>query len=258
MRRIRCLLKTLFILMVTAAVFFIPKNSFAVRPFITDDARIASTEEIQIETSLRVDQERVQNLNVISFGLTKKLEGSFNFIDGYMREDETRNQLSVAGPGFQFKYLFTDGKAAGFPATGLVAGVTPPYGAGSSTFANPAWGDYLYAVATKFFFRDQETLNLHINVGFNNSYAGRPTTSFSWGVGVQAHVIDKLYLCTEIYQGDPYAITPGALYQVGLRYFISDKMQADIATGKGIYGDPMLGQYVSAGFRIVLDNIRKK
>ena len=244
--------------MVTATVFFIPRNSFAVRPFITDDARIASPGEIQIETSLRVDEERVQNLNVISFGITKKLEGSFNFIDGFMRQDETRNQLSIAGPGFQFKYLFTDGKAAGFPATGLVAGVTPPYGLGSDTFSNPSWGDYLYAVVTKFFFKDLETLNLHINVGFNNSYAGKPKTSFSWGVGVQARLIDKFYFCTEIYQGDPYAITPGALYQVGLRYFISDTMQMDIATGKGIYGDPMLGQYVSAGFRIVLDNFVKK
>ncbi len=257
MYRERSVSKTLFILIAVAAVFFIPRACLAVRPFITDDARIASTDEILIETSLRVDEERVQNLNVISFGITKKLEGSFNFIDGYMREDETRNQLSVAGPGFQLKYLFTDGKDAGFPATGLVAGVTPPWGAGSSTFSNPAWGDYLYAVVTKFFFKDLETLNLHVNVGFNNSYAGKPTTSFSWGVGVQAHLISKLYLCTEIYQGDPYAITPGALYQVGFRYFISDNMQMDMATGKGIYGDPMLGQYVSAGFRIVLDNLRK-
>ena len=184
MYRIKFLSKTLLILMAAApAVLFIHGPSFAVRPFITDDARIASTEEIQIETSLRVDQERVQNLNVVSFGLTKSLEGSFNFIDGYMREDETRNRLSAAGPGFQLKYLFTDGKAAGFPATGFVAGVTPPYGVGSSTFANPSWGDYLYAVVTKFFFKDLETLNLHVNVGFNNSYEGRAKTSFSWGVG---------------------------------------------------------------------------
>jgi hypothetical protein len=244
--------------MMTTTVFLIPRNSFAVRPFITDDARIASPKEIQIETSLRIDSERLQNLNVISFGITKKLEGSFNFIDGFMREDETKNQLSIAGPGFQFKYLFTDGKAAKFPAIGLVAGVSPPWGLGSDTFANPSWSNYLYLVGTKFFFKDLETLNLHINIGFNNSYQAGVNTSLSWGVGVQAHLIDKLYLCAEIYQGDPYAITPGALYQVGFRYFLRDYMQMDIATGKGIYGDPMLGQYLSLGFRIVFDSFGKK
>jgi hypothetical protein len=224
----------------------------AVRPFITDDARISSPGEIAIETSLRIDKERFQNLNVISFGIIKNLEGSFNFIDGFMREDKTKNILSIAGPGFQLKYLFTDGKTSSFPATGLAAGASPPFGWGSDSFANSSWSNYVYLAVTKFFFKDQEKLNLHINMGFNNSYEERRiNTSWSWGVGVQMHLLNKLYLCTEIYQGDPYAITPGALYQVGLRYFLSSNIQMDMATGKGLYGDPMLGQYFSCGLRYV-------
>ncbi len=238
---------------------FTPFNSaFAVRPFITDDARIAGPREFQIESSLRVDKERFQNLNVISIGVMDKLEASFNFIDGFMLEDETKDRLSIAGPGFQLKYLFTDGKTSSFPATGLVIGATPPWGAGSETFSNPSWSDYLYLAVTKYFFRDLETLNLHINLGFTNSYEDKVKTNPTWGIGVQSHLFDRLYLCSEIFSGDPYAITPGALFQVGLRYFISDKMQMDVSTGRGLYGDPMLDYYVGFGFRVVFDTFVKK
>lgn len=236
----------------------LPRPALAVRPFITDDARIAAPQEFQIETSLRVDKERFQNLNVISIGIMDKLEASFNFIDGFMLEDETKDKLSIAGPGFQLKYLFTDGKTSSFPATGLVAGFTPPYGGGSVKFFNPSWSDYVYLCATKYFFKDLETLNLHINMGFTNSYEDKVRTNPTWGIGVQSHLFDKLYLCTEIFSGDPYAITPGALFQIGLRYFISNKMQIDVSTGKGLYGEPMFGYYGGLGFRVVIDTFTKK
>ena len=119
-----------FILMMFFALpaMLIPPPAFAVRPFITDDARIAAPREFQIETSLRIDKERVQNLNVLSVGLLEKLEGSFNFIDGFMLQDETKYKPSISGPGFQLKYLFTDGKTSSFPGTALVARSYSPLG----------------------------------------------------------------------------------------------------------------------------------
>jgi hypothetical protein len=241
---------------VTSLLF--PYPALAVRPFITDDARIASPKEFQIETSFRVDKERFQNLNVFSLGVLDKLEVSVNFIDGFMLEDETKYNLSIAGPGFQFKYLFTDGKTSAFPAVALVAGFVPPWGAGSGTFSPPSWSDYTYLAVTEYFFKDLERLNLHFNLGFSNTYEDKVRTNTSWGIGVQSHLFDKLYLCTEFFAGDPYAITPGALFQVGLRYFISNRMQIDLSTGKGLYGDPMLDYYVGFGFRVVFDNFVKK
>ena len=231
----------------------ISRPAFAVRPFITDDARIAAPREFQIETSLRIDKERVQNLNVFSVGLLEKLEGSFNFIDGFMLQDETKYKPSISGPGFQLKYLFTDGKTSSFPGTALVAGVTPPWGAGSGTFSPPSWSNYVYLAVTKYFFPDFERFNLHANIGFNNSYQDPTKTSLSWGVAVQTHLLDKLYLCGEVFSGDPYAITPGALFQIGFRYFVSPIIQLDLSTGKGLYGDPddrkLCGIWFPNGFR---------
>ena len=238
--------------------FLLPRPALAVRPFITDDARIAAPKEFQIESSLRVDKERFQNLNVFSFGVVNRLEVSLNWIDGFMLEDETKYNLSIAGPGLQLKYLLTDGKTSAFPGIALVAGFVPPWGAGSEAFSPPSWSDYAYLTVTKYFFKDWESLNLHINLGFTNSYDEKVKTNTTWGVGVQSHLFDKLYLCTEVFSGDPYAITPGALFQIGLRYFISDKMQMDVSTGKGLYGEPMLDYYVGLGFRVVFDTFTKK
>ena len=115
----------------------------------------------------------------------------------------------------------------------------------------------MYLAVTKYFFPDFERLNLHLNLGFNNSYEDSTKTSLSWGVGVQSHLVHKLYLCAEVFSGDPYAITPGALFQVGFRYFISPQIQLDLSTGKGLYGDPMIGNFVGFGFRVVFDNFVK-
>jgi len=249
-------LSLILLALVTPLLF--PRSALAVRPFITDDARIAGPREFQIESSLRVDKERFQNLNVFSLGVLDKLEVSLNFIDGFMLEDETKYNLSIAGPGLQLKYLFTDGKTSAFPATALVAGFVPPWGTGSETFSPPSWSDYAYLAVTKYFFKDWESLNLHFNLGFTNSYEDKVKTNTTWGIGLQSHLVNKLYLCTEIFSGDPYAITPGALFQVGLRYFISDKMQIDLSTGRGLYGDPMLDYYMGFGLRVVFDTFVKK
>jgi hypothetical protein len=246
------------ILLFSMLAFLFPCSALAVRPFITDDARIAAPREFQVETSLRIDKERFQNLNVFSLGILEKLEASLNFIDGFMLEDETKYNLSIAGPGFQLKYLFTDGKTSVFPGVALVAGFVPPWGAGSQNFSPPSWSDYLYLAVTKYFFKDFESLNLHANLGFTNSYDEQVKTNTTWGVGVQAHLVEKLYLCTEVFSGDPYAITPGALFQIGLRYFISDRMQIDLSTGRGLYGDPMLDYYAGFGFRVIFDNFVRK
>ena len=233
--------------------FLAPGPALAVRPFITDDARIADKGTLLVETSLRVDKERFQNLNVLSYRIAERLEASVNFTDGFMINDETRGNPSIAGPGLQFKYLFGDGVGIDFPSTALVVGATSPDGSGSVNFKAPAWSEYVYLAVTKALVNHPENLNLHINIGLNHSEAeGHPTT-VAWGVGIQAHAVGKLFLCTEIFAGDPYAITPGALYQIGLRYFFSDKMQIDMSTGTGLWGDPKLGAYLGLGLRVVFE-----
>ncbi|MDD5170587.1 MAG: hypothetical protein PHN75_17350 [Syntrophales bacterium] len=232
---------------------FIPRQVWAVRPFITDDARITDKASLLWETSIRVDKERLQNLNVLSYGLAKRVEVSLNFTDGMMINDETRGNPSIAGPGLQVKYLFGDGVGIDFPSTALVVGATSPNGMGSATFKAPDWSEYAYLAITKALVNHPENLNMHINLGINHSEVeGHPTTA-SWGIGFQIHMVEKTFLCTEVFAGDPYAITPGAIYQVGLRFFVNDKMQIDASAGHGLWGEPALRGFLGFGLRMVFD-----
>lgn len=226
-----------------------PHPAEAVRPFITDDARITDKGSFLIETSLRLDSDRAQNLNVLSYGFSERLEIGLNFMDGVMLKDDTNYRPSVAGPGLQMKYLFGDGVGIHFPSIAVAAGFTSPNGAGSVNFKPSDWSEYVYLCISKALVNHPENLNMHINIGLNHSEGpGHPTTA-AWGLGFQIHMVGKTFLCTEVFAGDPYAITPGAIYQIGLRYFISDKMQLDASTGHGLWGEPALGGFLGLGFR---------
>ncbi|MDD5168159.1 MAG: hypothetical protein PHN75_05035 [Syntrophales bacterium] len=230
-------------------IFIAPDTAMAVRPFITDDARITDKGSFLIETSLRLDSDRAQNLNVLSYGFSDRLEMGFNFMDGVMLKDETNYRPSISGPGFQMKYLFGDGVGIDFPSIAIAAGFTTPNGAGSVNFRSSEWSEYAYLCISKALVDHPENLNMHINLGLNHAEGPGHPTSAAWGIGFQIHMVDKTFLCTEVFAGDPYAITPGAIYQIGIRYFISDKMQFDASTGHGLWGEPALGGFLGFGFR---------
>ncbi len=231
------------------------KPALAVRPFITDDARVTPGHTFLTETSLRLDQNRFQNLTLFALGFTDKLEGTLGFTDGVLLKDEggTAYQFSLAGPLMQLKYLINEQQGKdGLPAFALEAGASAPYGLGSQNFHPQVWSEFFVAMMSKSFSSHPEHLNLHINVGFTNSHfpEGKMGQEFVWGIGLQYHLFRNfLYGVTEIVSGDPYGVSSGAVYQVGLRFFLSDRMQLDTSYGSGIWGDPKPGWFLGFGFR---------
>jgi hypothetical protein len=49
--------------------------------------------------------------------------------------------------------------------------------------------------------------------------------SMLWGIGAQIRLIGGLHSITEIFYGDSYVGNAGGAYQIGLRYFISEKFK---------------------------------
>jgi len=231
------------------------RSGFAVRPFITDDARVTPAHTFLTETSLRLDENRFQNLTLFALGFTNKLEGTIGFTDGILLKDEegTAYQFSVAGPLLQLKYLFNEQKGQhGIPAFAVEAGASAPYGLGSKDFPPQVWSEFFVLLMSKSFSSHPEHLNLHINLGFTNSHfsEGRTGQEFVWGVGLQYHLFrDIIYGVTEVVSGDPYGVSKGAVYQIGLRFFITERMQLDTSYGSGLWGDPRPGWFLGFGFR---------
>jgi hypothetical protein len=160
----------------------LPRPALAVRPFITDDARVVGWHSAQLETSVRWDRNRAQNLNLIAFCPTERLEGTVGWTDGYLLEGEDSWKFSVAGPLLQLKYLFTPGKPNRYPGFALVGGAVAPYGI--NNFGNPSWGEYVYAAFTESLF-DREYVLVHGNLGAQFLQSdGNQKTIATWGLGV--------------------------------------------------------------------------
>jgi hypothetical protein len=231
---------------------------WAVRPFITDDARVTPLRTFLTESSVRLDSSRYQNLNLFALGVTSKLEATIGFTDGVLVKDDGNQswQMSAAGPLVQIKYLFNEQKGVnGFPAVGIAAGIAPPWGLGAKNFAPDSWSEFAFLMVSKTFSAHPERLNLHVNIGGTNNHRGDGMgQDFTWGVGLQYLLYrDIVFGVTEIVSGDPYGVSKGAIYQVGLRFFLSDQMQLDVSYGAGLYGNPLPGGFFGFGLRFLTD-----
>ncbi len=232
-------------------LFFIlvPRPALAVRPFVTDDARVVGKNLFLVETSLHRDSSALSNLTIFSYGPTEKLELAIGFENGFLLEGENSWKYSVAGPLGQAKYLFTEGTPNGYPGVALVVGANTPYG--TNNFNSPSWNHFAYLAFTESF-GEKERVLIHANIGINYS---KPDDSWkyatTWGVGTQIRLIGGLHYVGEIFHGDPYAGDAGGAFQTGFRHFISEKIQIDATVGSGLWGDNKPETFFGCGLRIV-------
>jgi len=227
--------------------------AWAVRPFITDDARVVGFDNGQMESSLRIDKFKYQNLNLAAYGLTENLEFTAGWIDGYYRK-EPDDGWSVTGPILQLKYLLVESKPLSYPGVAIVAGTNHPWGVGALT--PNQWGEFGYIALTETIM-DKDRLLVHGNIGI--SVVGSKGY-FTWGIGTQVLVWRGLCVIGEVASGDPYSstVTQGGVYQAGFRYIINDNLQLDLTYGNGLWGSPKPDSWSGFGLRVVFDSVLKR
>jgi hypothetical protein len=226
-----------------------PPPAMAVRPFVTDDARVVGKNLFLIETSMRRDDERLQNITILSYGPTEKLELAVGFTNGYLLAGEKSWQFSIAGPLAQAKYLFTEGTPNGYPGVAIVVGAGTPYG--QNSFGNPSWSDFAYLALTESMGQNEQVL-IHGNIGINYAKPGDSwRIATTWGIGTQIRIVGGLNYVGEIYYGDPYSGAEGGAFQTGGRYFISDRIQLDATIGSGLWGDKKPATFLGCGLRFI-------
>jgi hypothetical protein len=231
----------------------------AIRPFITDDARVVGKRLVQLETWFLLDRSALQHNVLGALGPTDWLEVTAGFVHGGVHTGAERG-YSIRGPVLQAKALLLPAVDRGRPGFAVAAGVLPPFGHGA--FQPPGWGAFAYAAATESWF--EERLLVHANVGLavgdqGASYTGdRLQKLLTLGVGFQAHVVAGLHGVAEIYRGDPYdASTNFPAAQAGFRYIFSEQVQADSTFGTTLTsvgdadGERRTERWGSLGLRLV-------
>jgi hypothetical protein len=216
----------------------------AIRPFITDDARVVGAHLLQLETWMQVDSTQAQHWVLPAFGPTDHIELTLGAVHGASYSDGPA-RYAIAGPLVQGKLLVREAHRNGAPGVALAAGYVSPAGRGGFETAQGA--GFLYLALTESI-GEHERLLVHANVGL--SVGGHWMTA-TGGIGAQVRVIRGFHLVGEVVHGDAYAGDTGGAVQGGFRYIFNDRIQMDGTAGVGIWGDERRPPWGSLGLRVV-------
>jgi len=223
--------------------------AMAVRPFVTDDARVLDEHTMQLETSVRYDQDVFTNLNLFALSPKANWELTMGFSDGFFLDKESNRSFSTVGPLMQVKYLVWPAKPNRYPGLALAVGAAPPWGKGD--FRQDRWSEFVYLASTQSLF-DNDRVLIHANIGISTT---NPASVATWGLGTQFRLIGGLNGVAEVFYNDPYAGRTGGAYQVGFRHIVNDDLQIDLTTGSGLFGSQQINTFVGMGLRIVSDRL---
>jgi hypothetical protein len=244
---LRSLFAVFIFLAICAGLFISP--AFAVRPFVTDDARVVGEHMAQLETSVKYDKDNFANLNLFAFGPTTNSEITVGFTHGFALDVESNRSYSAGGPLLQFKYLLWDAKPNSYPGVAVAVGAAPPWG--KSDFRPETWSEFAFIAVTESLFKDEAVL-IHANLGISTT---NPASVAIWGLGTQIRLIGGLNAVLEVFYNDVYAGKTGGAYQAGFRHIVSESVQVDLTMGGGIFGSEQLPTFVGMGLRIVSDKL---
>jgi hypothetical protein len=248
-----------------AGVCITSTKAGAIRPFVTDDARVVGDRLAQLETWLLLDRLALEHNLLAALGPTEWLEVTLGMVHGGLHSGLER-AYSLTGPIVQAKALLLSAESNGRPGVAIAAGTLPPGGFGP--FKADGWGAFGYLALTESLF--EESLLIHANLGFaigyeflseverNRGEKHRLDTLVTTGLGVQVRLVAGLHGVAEVYYGDPYdsrASYPAM--QTGLRYIFGDHVQMDGTFGTTLAsidspdGREQLEHWGSLGVRLV-------
>ena len=237
-------------LLITIILFAFASKTYAVRPFITDDAAVICHRLWQLETWTLFDRFSGQHWSMLAYGLHEGLEVAVGAVWGYDRPQSRSTDFSFAAPLLEAKYLFREYQPGKFPGVALAAGTFLPSGKGE--FRAPGYGAYSFLAATQCF-GDNEDVLIHGNIGGKYLRVNNENQFTAiWGIGTQIRAYRGFHLVGEIIAGDPYVPGTGMAYHVGFRHFISDLVQLDASIGQGMGGKIKVPFWAGFGARIVM------
>ena len=244
-------MRRVFAVLGALGLVFAARDAHAIRPFVTDDARVVGEAHLQLETYWRRDRESAQHWLLPAVGPTDWLKltlGAVHGVNGF-RAYPDEPKYAIAGPLLQGKILLRETVPNRPPGLALaLGGIT---GLGRGGFEPPGESGFAYLAATQAFFKEDDFL-VHMNVGVAAVNAeGFPPARFTYGIGTQVETVFDFHLIGEIYSGDPYIPGSGGSYQLGFRQIYNDHLQLDFTFGGGLWGDVLTPPFVSSGLRIV-------
>ena len=221
-----------------ALTFAWSADAGAVRPFVTDDARIIDRGQLETENWLEFTRGHGRwhrSFNVM--GGVSFNEWAEIIVGGGVAFDGRRD-IGLINPVIQPKFLLLRAEDDGVPGISLATGVTLPVGLGPVYDRVTGW--YVIAPFTSRLFDDW--LLVHVNLGVRGAVYEDRSTSLDpyWGVGFDLGVAtQETRIVAEAYAGDPLEpLGPRIAGQGGFRWLPTDYVNLDLTFG----GQPALDE----------------
>ncbi len=271
-RRIRLIVSVLTV----AGLVLYGQDASAVRPFVTDDARVVYPGQLEVENfgGMTMGRDRKPGFEIRSLqgtSVTDRLEiiaGGF----GFQYENNTMTPQDLV---FQPKYVL-------YRSFGLVPSVSAAAAVLAPLSGNrQLWNSYHMMHFSWFLFTPQDStdpydndLAIHVNLGAKGQYhaglGGRWTNKLYWATGfeVMTPISRELRVLGEIFNGDPFSFEEEfPAYQVGFRWYKTPNLQWDFVVrgvrdggigsgiGAGIETGPGWNYTVQIGLRFLVDDV---
>ena len=218
---------------VPLALLLHASESLAVRPFVTDDARIVDRGQIETENWLETNRadgswDPAPGLNTI-WGAS--LTDWFEVLGGAGIGNDRQSGSTIANPVLIGKLLFKAAEVNGAPGLAFSASTTFDRGRGSMYDEGRVTA---YTGMATYRLWDDD-VNIHANLGWrydkgpDNITRDRPY----WGIGADIKTPkDKLQFVIEAFAGDPFIVNaPKYAFQTGFRWMESENLQMDLTFG---------------------------
>ena len=264
------------IVLASFAIYFCPEDALAVRPFVTDDARIVYKGQVTTETyggitMVQGDKPAIEARSLQGLGITDRFEltaGGF----GFSYQDNHARPLDML---IQPKYVLHNSLGA-IPSVSVTAASLFPLSGNRQH-----WDGYAMAQVSWFLFTpDADTdpydndLALHLNLGMKSRYDAGPATYRSklyWAAGFEVitPVTREIRFLGEIFNGDPFSFEEKfPAFQTGFRWYKSPTVQLDLVfrglrngsletqAPTGAEFSPGWNYTIQAGLRVLFDVFR--
>ena len=230
-------------------------KALAVRPFITDDAAITGFMRSELASWIFAAKTGTEFWHSANFGLAPWAEITVAGFWGRSKHEshgKTVREPSYTLPLIQGKFLFRSYEPNGLPGIGIAVGADMPWGKGA--FVPEGYGAFGCLLLTQCFGADENVL-IHAQAGgtyLKLKERKEQLSGLVLGVGAQVKVYKGFHLIGEVVNGDPYEHGAGSMYQLGIRQFISERLQFDVAFGNGMSSNTRASSWVTGGIRYVL------
>lgn len=216
------------------------EQAWAVRPFVTDDARITYPGQLETESWIELGTARGQRpewgLHVLT-GTT--VSDRLELIAGWTGVSYQDRRIHLDDLVVQPKYLLYR-SFGGVPSVSAALGMLVPISGDRQR-----WNSYAMVHVSWFLDIPEDStdpydngLAIHINLGSKSQYhaglSGRYTTKPYWGVGfeVKTPISREFRFLGEVFNADPFDFEGEfPAFQTGFRWYKSPNVQWDVAYG---------------------------